>query len=121
MIRQAYIIVVHDQGLSMSTLDIEVVIVERIQTELPSAEVTLRDMTGTRDHWEAVIVSTQFEGMRLISRQQRVYKALGELMTGPIHAFTMQTLTPEEAVSKGLTTQSKSNSSTPQEKLVTLS
>ena len=107
----------------MSTPDIEAIIVERIQTELPSAEVTLRDMTGTLDHWEAVIISAQFEGMRLISRQQRVYKALGELMTGPIHAFTMQTLTPEEAVSKGLTssTQPQSNSSTPQEKLVTLS
>ncbi|MAD61070.1 MAG: BolA family transcriptional regulator [Myxococcales bacterium] len=77
-------------------------------------------MTGTRDHWEAVIISAQFEGMRLISRQQRVYKALGELMAGPIHAFTMQTLTPEEAVSKGLKSSGQSQPD-PQEKLVTLS
>ena len=104
----------------MSTQDIETIIVERIQAELPPAEVTLRDMTGTRDHWEALIISTQFEGMRLIARQQRVYKALGELMRGPIHAFTMQTLTPEEAVSKGFKSSTQSQSD-PQEKLVTLS
>jgi stress-induced morphogen len=106
----------------MSTQDIETIIVERIQAELSPVEVSLRDMTGTRDHWEAVIISTHFEGMRLIARQQRVYKALGELMAGPIHAFTMQTVTPEEAVSKGLqsSVQSEASSAKPQDKLVTL-
>ena len=93
----------------MSETQIEQMIESRIQAELSSAEVQLRDMTGTRDHWEAVIVSTHFEGLRLIARQQRVYKALGELMAGPIHAFTMMTLTPEEARQRGITMQNASD------------
>ena len=88
--------------MSASELPIEEEITSRIQAELSPAQVQLRDMTGTRDHWEAVIVSPAFEGARLIARQQRVYKALGALMSGPIHAFTMQTLTPDEAKARGI-------------------
>ena len=80
----------------MSEIEIEQTIVSRIQAELSPVQVQLRDMTGTRDHWEAIIITTHFDGMRAIARQQRVYKALGALMAGPIHAFTMTTLTPEE-------------------------
>ena len=99
----------------MSEQAIEQIIIDRINAELNPVEVTLRDMTGTRDHWEAVIITPQFSGLRLISRQQRVYKALGELMLGPIHAFTMQTLTPEEAEERGFktTTESESDQSSP--------
>ena len=85
----------------MSEQAIEQMIIDRIKAELDPVEVTLRDMTGTRDHWEAVIITPRFEGLRLISRQQKVYKALGELMLGPVHAFTMQTLTPKEAEERG--------------------
>ena len=82
--------------------EIEQIITTRITDALAPAQVQLRDMTGTRDHWEAVIVSEQFAGLRLIKRQQRVYQALGELMQGAVHAFTMQTLTPDEATAKGI-------------------
>jgi acid stress-induced BolA-like protein IbaG/YrbA len=68
-------------------------------------------MTGTRDHWEAVIISSHFEGARLIARQQAVYRALGELMAGPIHAFTMTTLTPAEAIERGVKINSAATSS----------
>ena len=93
----------------MSETQIEQMIVSRIETELSSAEIQLRDMTGTRDHWEAIIISSHFEGLRLIARQQLIYKALGELMAGPIHAFTMQTLTPEEAEHRGIKVQADSD------------
>ena len=93
----------------MSETQIEQIIVSRIENELSSTEVQLRDMTGTRDHWEAVIISSHFEGLRLIARQQLIYKALGELMAGPIHAFTMMTLTPEEAEQRGITIQVNSD------------
>jgi stress-induced morphogen len=88
-------------GELMST-HIEDEITQRITSAFPDALVRLHDLTGTRDHWEAIIVSEGFEGQRLIKRQQGVYKALGELMTGPVHAFTMQTLTPSEAEEKGV-------------------
>lgn len=80
---------------------IEQEITTRIQNVYPDAEVRLTDLTGTRDHWEALIISNAFEGVRLIKRQQGIYQALGELMSGPVHAFTMQTLTPNEAEEKG--------------------
>ncbi|MCA9547412.1 MAG: BolA family transcriptional regulator [Myxococcales bacterium] len=76
---------------------IEQVITERIQAALPGATVELEDLTGTRDHWEAVIVAAGFEGLNRVARQRAIYKALGELMHGPIHALTLTTLTPEQA------------------------
>jgi acid stress-induced BolA-like protein IbaG/YrbA len=52
---------------------------------------------GDGRHWFATIVSTQFEGKRLIARHQRVYATLGDAMkTDAVHALSMQTLTPAE-------------------------
>lgn len=60
----------------------------------------LRDLTGGKDHYEAVIVAGAFAGKSKVARHQLVYRALGELMAGPIHALTMRTLTPEEWASE---------------------
>mgnify|MGYP000897805188 CR=1 FL=1 len=58
--------------------------------------LSLRDLTGSKDHYEAVIVTGAFEGLSRVKRHQLVYAALGELMAGPVHALTMQTLSPAE-------------------------
>jgi len=55
----------------------------------------LEDLTGTKDHYRAVIVSSAFEGKSRIEQHQAVYAALGELMQGPVHALTMVTSTPD--------------------------
>lgn len=81
-------------------MDLEAEMIRRIEDALPGAKVHLTDLTGTRDHWQAVIVAPGFEGMNRLKRQRAVFGALGELMHGaqaPIHAFTMQTKTPAEA------------------------
>lgn len=81
-------------------MDLEAEMIRRIADALPGAEVRLSDLTGTRDHWQAVIVAPGFAGMNRLKRQRAVFAALGDLMHGagaPIHAFTMQTLTPAEA------------------------
>ena len=54
------------------------------------------DVQGDGSHFEAVIVSPEFEGKRLIARHQLVYKALGDRMKAEIHALSMRTLTPAE-------------------------
>ncbi|UCH30207.1 MAG: BolA family transcriptional regulator [Myxococcales bacterium] len=59
------------------------------------SHVVVRDLTGTRDHWEALIVSGAFSGKSRIQQHQMVYAALGELMAGPIHALALKTYTPE--------------------------
>jgi len=55
------------------------------------------EVTGDGRHWEAVVVSAEFEGKRLIQRHQRVYATLGERMrTDEVHALSMKTFTPTE-------------------------
>ena len=72
-------------------------IAAKIRAALPDAKVELRDLTGTADHWEAVVVSAAFAGKSLIERHRMVFAALSEEMKGPIHALTLKTRTPEEA------------------------
>jgi len=59
------------------------------------SHIVVTDLTGTKDHWEAVIVSGAFSGKSRIQQHQMVYAALGELMAGPVHALALKTYTPE--------------------------
>ncbi|NBV18796.1 BolA family protein [Janthinobacterium sp.] len=59
-------------------------------------ECTHLEVEGDGQHFQAVIVSPQFAGKRLIARHQIVYAALGDRMREEIHALSMKTLTPEE-------------------------
>ena len=61
----------------------------------PDADNDQNDMTGTRDHYQARIVSSAFEGKSLVEQHQLVYAALGGAMGGPIHALALKTYTPE--------------------------
>ena len=55
------------------------------------------EVDGDGRHWSALVVSTHFEGLRLIQRHQRVYATLGAKMhTDEVHALSMKTLTPRE-------------------------
>ena len=51
---------------------------------------------GDGRHFDALIVSTAFEGKRPIARHQLVYAALGDRMRAEIHALSMKTVTPDE-------------------------
>lgn len=61
----------------------------------PEADVQVDDMTGTRDHFDARIVSEAFTGKSRIEQHQLVYAALGDAIHGPIHALKLKTYTPE--------------------------
>jgi acid stress-induced BolA-like protein IbaG/YrbA len=68
-----------------------------IKAGLPDAEVQVQDLTGTRDHYQVVVVSSQFAGKRLIQQHQLVNGSVQAAMaTGALHALTMKTYTPEE-------------------------
>jgi stress-induced morphogen len=60
----------------------------------PEADVELVDLTGTRDHYQARIVSEAFAGKSPIEQHRMVYAALGAAMDGPIHALALKTYTP---------------------------
>ena len=51
---------------------------------------------GSESHFNVFVVSPAFEGKRLVSRHQLVYRALAEEMKGSIHALALKTLTPSE-------------------------
>lgn len=67
-----------------------------IEDGLPGAHVEVRDMTGGGDHFEALVVSNEFEGKGLVERHQVVYGTLGDAMRERVHALALKTLTPAQ-------------------------
>ena len=82
---------------------IEASIVEaRIRENVPGvSHLEIRDLTGTRDHYDVTIVSSAFEGKSRVAQHQVIYRALGELMDGAVHALALKTFTPEAWESRG--------------------
>jgi len=55
------------------------------------------ELDGDGQHFEAIVVSAEFEGKSRVQRQQRVYQTLKEkLATGELHALSFKTFTPAE-------------------------
>ena len=57
--------------------------------------VEIRDLTGSKDHYEATVVASAFATVSRVKQHQLVYGALGELMAGPVHALALKTYSPE--------------------------
>lgn len=70
------------------------VVEKRLKAAFPDGQVELTDLTGTKDHYQAVIVSQAFSGKTRVQQHQLVYAALGELMDGPVHALALETRIP---------------------------
>jgi stress-induced morphogen len=68
-----------------------------LKAAFPDGTISVRDLTGTSDHFEATIVSARFEGVSRVERHRLVYASLGTAMSGPIHALALKTFTPAEA------------------------
>ena len=64
-----------------------------IESGMSGAEVSVE---GDGTHFDAVIVSDDFEGKTLVERHQLVYKVLGDAMKERIHALSLKTYTPEQ-------------------------
>lgn len=47
-------------------------------------------------HFRLIIVSNHFAGMNAVSRHRAIYQALGDLMSGRVHALSINALTPDE-------------------------
>jgi len=73
----------------------------RIEAGIPDAEASVTlprvpDEDHEDAHFAAVVVSPAFEGKSLVEQHQLVYDALGDAMTGDIHALELKTYTPDE-------------------------
>ncbi len=56
---------------------------------------------GGETHFRVRIVSDAFEGLSRVERQRRIYAALDAELKAQVHALSLITLTPAEAVSRG--------------------
>ena len=64
---------------------------KQIEAGIPGASATVKDLTGTGDHFQAEVVAEAFAGKTPIQQHKMVYAALGDLMKGPIHALKLTT------------------------------
>lgn len=70
---------------------------QRVQQAFPGDSV---NATGDGYHFQLTVVSEQFDGLRTVQRQQKVYAIVNDwIANGELHALTMKTLTPSEAAS----------------------
>ena len=64
-----------------------------IQEQFPEAQV---EVAGDGEHFEAIIVSPEFEGKTRVKQHQMVYAAVNDAMASEvIHALSLKTYTPE--------------------------
>ena len=67
-----------------------------IEAGIPDAQVVVRDLRGTGDHFRVEVTSSSFTGISLIKQHQMVYAAVGDDLTNAVHALSIHTATPEE-------------------------
>ena len=60
----------------------------------PDAEIVVEDLAGDGDHYKAYITDAGFAGMPRVRQHQKVYAALSDLMSGPLHALALETRAP---------------------------
>jgi len=67
----------------------------KIREGVPDAQhVAVEDLTGTKDHYRATVVSSAFEGKSRVEQHQLVYASLGALVGADVHALALSTYTP---------------------------
>ncbi len=67
-----------------------------LEDKLQGAQVTVEDLTGTQDHFEAHVLWEGFRGKGLIEQHQMVNRALSAaLEDGRIHALKIKTRIPQ--------------------------
>ena len=69
-------------------------LMDHLTEAFPEAEITLTDLAGDNDHWQAEIISSQFAGLPRVKRHQMVYAALKGKMGGELHALALKTRAP---------------------------
>jgi stress-induced morphogen len=66
-----------------------------IRGAFPDAEITIDDLAGDGDHYQARIVSAAFAGKTRVQQHKMVYDALQGRMGGALHALALQTSAPK--------------------------
>ena len=51
---------------------------------------------GSESHFKVTVVTTEFDGKMLVARHRILNQLLKDELDGPVHALSLNTLTPEE-------------------------
>lgn len=65
-----------------------------LKEAFPDADIEVRDLAGDGNHYEASVISQQFEGKSRVAQHQMVYAALKGKMGGELHALALKTACP---------------------------
>jgi stress-induced morphogen len=69
----------------------------RIESLAGGTRCEVVDLTGTQDHYQALVVSPAFAGKTMIEQHRLVFGILkAEVDSGEVHALTLKTYTPEQ-------------------------
>ncbi len=70
---------------------------QRLECLAPNTQVQVSDLTGTQDHYQAVVISDVFAGKMMIEQHRIIFKLVQvEVDSGELHALTLKTYTPEQ-------------------------
>jgi stress-induced morphogen len=72
-----------------------------IEEGIPGAVAVVLDEANDGEHFAAEVMSPSFAGINMIKQHQAVYRTLGTLMGGAIHALALKTYTPEQWAKAG--------------------
>jgi len=81
---------------------VESIIKAKLEAEFQPSEFRILNESsshsgpGTETHFQVFLVSTKFQGLSRVKRQQSVYALLSAELEGPVHALSMRLLTPGE-------------------------
>ncbi len=68
-----------------------------IQKKLEGAKVYVSDPMNDATHFQAIVISSNFEGLSLVKQQQLVMNSLkDEFNKNSVHALGLKTFTPEQ-------------------------
>ena len=62
-----------------------------IKEALPDATVVIQDLAGDKNHYSAIITSSQFSGKSKIEQHKMVYNSLKGKMGNELHALAIKT------------------------------
>lgn len=70
---------------------------QRLETLSKETQAEVTDLTGTQDHYQAVIISPAFAGKMMLEQHRMILSLVqAEVDSGEVHALTMKTYTPEQ-------------------------
>ncbi len=65
-------------------------IIIRLKRDFPGAEVEMRDLTGSGDHYELVITDFCFKNQSILVQHRLINNALQEFFEQGLHALTIK-------------------------------